>query len=734
MCIWRVSADNISFSDETIMNLLYYNNQVATFMNSNSSKGIAGCKGMGKTFLLKAKRIKLQNESNNSVLILPKDRMVDASGSLPLDNVHISFLSSYGNWRSLWISCIAIYLLSQEEFEDLRRNELEVNNCKKYLSDFTLNLLEEKHIGVFSVLHKIIAINDKAILRLIVKDSTILFDIVQKIQSQVAMFIDKLEEPFNADFFRIPGANNSTQGKYNYSIWAYAQLAFADAVNTLFASRNHIKIYYSIRKEALYRGEEIAVDYSKIRDNIISLEYTREDLYKMFHGYIKNEDPENLCSPIDVIENPIKALIGVDRISHNSGESEPIWNYLYRHTFQRPRDIMEMCKSIHDHIVKNADVKNNIKDRTRVLRDWINELSKMECNSYLFFLDPFMKCQGDISYKEQIIDFIKELPTDVLNYELIKEHCCSKNDQKLDDECGECENIHYFSSLYNVGLIGRIHKSTHTLEYSCKIKHMGQSEFLTNSSSLPKEQLYYLHPGLANIAKSEREISGKNFLLCPFNSNDLDQTIPKDKIRYMIDSANSLLGNRSDKNVFLSSTGRDIGDKRKEIKRLLESMGYTVFAYEDPDFPSMDNEEYSDRQKGKTQDHCIDVMLRCKHIVYLFDKTFGGRYVGEKYRCYYEKEQVIKITPSVSFMEYLVAKENHKNVKVYVLKDVDIARGEYIANDCSEKFKSKVVQDNRVFEQLGYFNSLLNGTWYDTYNDIDDLKQYIIKQFNIPSI
>ena len=71
------------------------------------------------------------------------------------------------------------------------------------------------------------------------------------------MFIDKLEEPFNADFFRIPGANNSTQGKYNYSIWAYAQLAFADAVNTLFASRNHIKINYSIRKEALYRGEII---------------------------------------------------------------------------------------------------------------------------------------------------------------------------------------------------------------------------------------------------------------------------------------------------------------------------------------------------------------------------------------------------------------------------------------------------------------------------------------------
>ena len=87
-------------------------------MNSNSSKGIAGCKVMGKTFLLRAKRIKMQNEVNNSILILPRDRVVDAFGSLPLNNVHINFLSSYSNWKSLWISCISIYLLSQKEFEE----------------------------------------------------------------------------------------------------------------------------------------------------------------------------------------------------------------------------------------------------------------------------------------------------------------------------------------------------------------------------------------------------------------------------------------------------------------------------------------------------------------------------------------------------------------------------------------------------------------------------------------
>lgn len=118
MCVWNIAADNSSLSDETIMKLLYCNNSVTSFMNSNSSKGIAGCKVMGKTFLLRAKRIKMQNEVNNSILILPRDRVVDAFGSLPLNNVHINFLSSYSNWKSLWISCISIYLLSQKEFEE----------------------------------------------------------------------------------------------------------------------------------------------------------------------------------------------------------------------------------------------------------------------------------------------------------------------------------------------------------------------------------------------------------------------------------------------------------------------------------------------------------------------------------------------------------------------------------------------------------------------------------------
>jgi hypothetical protein len=56
-------------------------------------------------------------------------------------------------------------------------------------------------------------------------------------------------------------------------------LAFAEAVYRLYSSRHHIKIFYSIRKVALYRGEEITQQYSKIRSRVITLKYEEDELY-----------------------------------------------------------------------------------------------------------------------------------------------------------------------------------------------------------------------------------------------------------------------------------------------------------------------------------------------------------------------------------------------------------------------------------------------------------------------
>ena len=151
------------------------NNAVRSFLSATDSKGVAACKGMGKTFLLKAKRLQLQEE-NNSFFLLPKNRLVDVPGTIIIDKMHRKFLSAYDNWINLWLGCISIYLLSLEEFSYIIPSEQmeEFPECVQ-------NLLKREQNGIFSVLHQIISLKSKEELNEVMHSTARLFDYVQTI-------------------------------------------------------------------------------------------------------------------------------------------------------------------------------------------------------------------------------------------------------------------------------------------------------------------------------------------------------------------------------------------------------------------------------------------------------------------------------------------------------------------------------------------------------------------------
>lgn len=724
MCIWSVEADILDFDNIDILDRIYQNNAVQRFLDASDSMGIAACKGMGKTFLLKAKRMQLQRD-NNSLLILPKDRLVDVSGTISLENVHMKFLSSYDNWICMWISCIAIYILSLEKFNNI----IEKDEFQE-LPDCVQNLLKKENSGVFNVLHRILNLKSKKNLNEVKGASSLLFDYVQRIKQSVVIFVDKLEEPFNKGFYSLLGDSKSAQGNYNASIWAYAQLSFSEAVYRLYSSRHHIKIYYGIRKEALYRGEDVSVEYNKLRDRVVTLEYSPDELYEMFSLYITKENENDLFYPEYIDENPIKALVGVDTILHRSGVEENVWDYIYRHTFQRPRDIMEMCMAIHDHIVKNKMLRNaTVTEQIRELRHWINEISTMECRQYISTLEPFMSKSENIHFKEQITLFARTLPTNVFTRESMDFYCHTMNCNFDKVDCQKCGNIHFFSTLYNIGLLGYIHKSVNDQKYQNYIKHIGKSMFDTQRSSLPKGIIYYMHPGFGNIIQNERETNMLSYMYCPYIVNSFSKDVPSYQIRFIEDMISSIIGNKNENRVFITSTGKDNKSIRKKIKSILDAKGYDVVMYEDPKFPQM-NPTRINKNIGAPQDHCIDEIMKCKHLIYIYGDRFGMPYVGEKYKPYIERHKNVIINePSMSFVEYLVAKENGKNVKVYVDERVDFACEEFKANDRKDTYKSAVTDNNDVFKQLISFNDLGNGTWLDGYSDYTSLEEYINAHF-----
>ena len=722
--IWRAQADSIDFQDKSILNVLYENKLVSDFLSSEHSMGISATKGMGKTFLIKVKRFQMQN-TKDGALLLPKNRLADVSAPVFLTSGQITLLSNYENWVSLWISLVGIYLLSLPELKYLLEDY-----DKNLLSANIIDLITFKeYSGIFEVLSIILMKEDKASLMEVIKASNYLFTKVNRVQQSVCIFVDKLEEPFNRHIYKI-NASKSSNGLTNQSIWSYAQVSFAEMTYRL-SSRNHVKFYYTIRQEALIGIEQVTREYSKLKDNLCELVYSSHELYEMFKKYIENESDDNLCYPEEKHNNPSKAFLGIDTIPHRSGVNEKIWDYLYRHSLKRPRDIMEMCNDLCRYVVNDLGVRHKLDgSKERVIRKWVNENSTMFCRSYLFDIEPFLNATNNTFSVSELISIFKHLNTNVFTKEALV-LACQKGNNPCSSDCVTCNNTHYFSTLQNIGLLGSIYKSNGEKDtYRCGIRHIGKSIYNTKEQTLTSGILYYVHPGLSNIIKQETDRSMLPFipstLLIPNDSGTIDNTTVNEILHFAL----SRWGDQYDRNIFLTSTQRnEMKSYREEIKCFLEERGYTVYAFEQPDFPvDIDRRE---KELGQTHDHCINVLLsKCRHLIYLFGGDFGGKYSGNDYQRYIDKEDVFEFQPSISFTEYHIASLYNKNVRVYVDESVDTARAEYLINNKPKGYKSRFSDDpERVFAQLGYFNSLGNGTWYDKYTSIVHLKQFLDKHF-----
>lgn len=731
MCVWTVMADSFDFDDSEIMERLYQNYPVERFLNAKQSMGLSACKGMGKTFLLKAKRMQMQLDPAriSGILLLPKNQLVDTPSPYILDRTHRRFLESYHNWVGLWIGCISIYLLSQEEIRSIVTQEDLID-----LNDTTKELINSPNTGVYNVLGKILAKHSQKKLRDVVQASNLLFSLTQRINRPLYLFVDKLEEPFDRNFYRISGSTAASDGRYNTSIWAYAQLSFAEAVYTFYSGRHHIKIYFGIRQEALIGAEHITRQVTKILSALITkLEYTYEDLQKMFHHYVKVEQPKNLLYPDLADTTPTKALCGVETIRHRSGTEEHMWAYIHRHSLQRPRDIMEMGQALYDGIVRGPeDVKKDNAKLVHTCRKLINTVSTRECMDYITGLSPFMEDDENSDFTKKLLTFLRTLPTNVFTSQTVQLYCHQANKNFNQIACPSCSQCHNFSMLYNIGLLGRIYKSVNGSNYKNSIKPIGDSIFISDKQTLPPASLYYAHPGLGNIIKQEREKMLCTYIPSNFVVNSSEIFVKANQVEMLGHFCAALAGNENKHRVFLASTMDDLKETRNRIASYLKSAGYEVLAFETEDFPSMEvkGDPNREHELGETHDHCIDIMLSCNHIIYLFGGRFGGTYHGKKYQQYVQEcSDVIKIRPSVSFVEYLVAKRFDKDIHVYVDEAVDIGRGEWVKNRNLKEYRPHIADDIRVFKQLEFFNTLGNGTWLYKFLDYAKLKSFIMSHF-----
>ena len=339
---WNPDAENIAIDrvDQGHLNSILVRTPIITeFLHTGRGDRkwvIAGPKGMGKTLLLKIKS-KIYRDQHKGFLFIPEGPLVEKFTSLeetfPGDTVHQ--FSTINSWRKIWK--LSIYCTI------IRSIEYQLDSVQTMLPPEVSELIGKARrlpdvLGAFLPLRsRIEVLYRKYIsreLQPIVRDLGTYFDV-----EQVAMFIDNVDEAFRSQ-------RNDESGS---DVWSMAQIALIDVVRELCAANNDLKIFVAARAEVL----ELFPDEMRLqlKSYIARPYYSTIDLRKIFSKNIRLMATHNLVSTH--ANSELKKFLGFDRIEHSfvidengSRETEGVFDFILRHTFGRPREIVEMGRRI----------------------------------------------------------------------------------------------------------------------------------------------------------------------------------------------------------------------------------------------------------------------------------------------------------------------------------------------------------------------------------------------------
>lgn len=695
MCVWIEDADAIEITDKSLK-VVYHNERVKRFINSSKMLGISGIKGQGKTFLLKVKR---NMATTDNVLCFPQNSMVDQlDGSIQINSSISKYLEDYTKWVCLWKIAIAVTIIKYSDFKfDLEK--LRKNTPKGIQDLIDIDNRNYKPSIYFDYLLRM----NRDTLNKTISNTTVLLNMLQDIHSAVYIFIDKTDQAFSIDIHRICGDSNMSRGPRNASYWQYCQYALANAAYDLFNVNNHVKVYYSIRQEALIDTSKLAPNLKRnIEAYIVNLEYNKKDLKHMFDIYVQNEDNNNLNSSEFKTSNPIRAFLGIDTIKNvHVSKNEDAFDYIYRHSLKRPSDMMKICK--------NLSFDNKELDISKI-RSTVNECAGEILSMYIDELSPFLPYKID--------DFLIHINTNILDKDYIKYICNRYINHKTDEytcsrDCINCANMHPFIILYNIGLLGYVREDINNHKFEQYFNRTGSSVFLERLEQFPVSDFYFIHPCLMDVIHEKRRQCGlehftdDNYIIGDSYEFTNERTI---NIRENISLAKKAL---KKEDVFISSTIVDLGQVRDCVESALTDRGYNPIMSEKNYFPL----NASKLKSMHSHDYCIDKLLECGSLIFIIGKEYGGKYAGKKYENY--KQEIItksngKIKePSISLMEFYVAVKHNLIHYAFIDKLFD-----------NEKIRKQ--EWNQIIEEYQFINHLktnddINDNWISRYDNTEDL-------------
>jgi hypothetical protein len=433
---------------------------------------LVGRKGLGKTLLLRRKSYLYRNHYEGDIQYNSEDSELTENLDITYNTLSREELLKFRNyalWERIWKFILSIVALRIYGLDDPWLNRMS-NNSTSRISALLVEILNnrgivEKYLGHLEEL----AAN------------------INQIQSGVAIFIDDVDQAFeqilkdkhSRDFVAEDGNIPAVE------IWTNVQAGLVSAIYALNRQNSHIKIFATIRSEAFYNIP--SANFQNYRQYATELEYTREEIQTIFTNNIQLLKDQGVAFVDEKAKDPIEQFLGIKTMPHifakrpNSEEKreEKPFDFIYRHTYGRPRELVQMGKTLYQNILETQKYRNSgSEDRVEMVREKINEESGKLFANYVEEIVPRF---DNAEHKK----FIKQIRKNVI-----------RQDQMVG------LNMAMAKTLYNLGMLGYT-KQRIGEDYSEQIFLVPGRETYSPKRDLPSSKYYITHPSMDDLLIQE---------------------------------------------------------------------------------------------------------------------------------------------------------------------------------------------------------------------------------------
>ncbi len=332
--------------------------------------------------------------------------------------------------------------------------------------------------------------------------------------------------------------NSNVANLVHINIWQYFQLALMSAAGQLCDDfGGQINVFYTIRLEAFNcEDDRLGEQNQKLASKLLKLSYSFKEQERIFLDCIKEQDDSYLFSPEHKHTKGKEAFafVGLENLCHpyckdknGNNQKETIFSSIYRHSFDRTRDIQRYGEEI----TKNIDTIREFNEPHK-REEFVKQLIEDLAADLAYCSDPAIN-SVNLSYYTEKKHYLPNYWADKDNFEYllslidrnllfeddIKRICKKINsiDECPEDGCisGKCKR-HPFSMLYNMGYLGYILKnSNNSNQEVMNFKDSSQISYFYEKDTLitADRAAYIIHPALTkaiekNYNKSLMHFSG----------------------------------------------------------------------------------------------------------------------------------------------------------------------------------------------------------------------------------